>query len=86
MDVINSLPDPEPRNTDFLECVRTRQKFALAEDNGHHSCTIVNMGACALRLGRTLNFDPDKQLFIDDDAANQLINQPMRAPWGSMIL
>ena len=44
------------------------------------------MGACALRLGRTLNFDPDKQLFIDDDAANQLINQPMRAPWGSMIL
>ena len=86
MDVINSLPDPEPRNTDFLDCVKTRQKFALAEDNGHHSCTIVNMGACALRLGRTLNFDPDKQLFIDDDAANQLINQPMRAPWGSMIL
>ena len=86
MDVINSLPDPEPRHTDFLECVKTRQKFALAEDNGHHSCTIVNIGACALRLGRTLNFDPDKQLFIGDDAANQLINQPMRAPWGSMIL
>ena len=43
--------------------------------------TIVNMGSCALRLGRTLHFDPDKQLFINDDAANLLINQPMRAPW-----
>ncbi len=30
---------------DFLDCVKTRQKFALAEDNGHHSCTIVNIGS-----------------------------------------
>ena len=86
MDIINAQPDPEPRNTDFLECVRTRQKFALAEENGHHSCTIVNLGSCALRLGRTLHFDPERQVFIGDDAANELINQPMRAPWGSMIL
>ena len=81
MDVINELPDPEPRQVDFLDCVKNRQKFALNEENGHHSCTIVNMGSCALRLGRTLNFDPDKQMFINDDAANLLINQPMRAPW-----
>ena len=81
MDVINELPDPEPRQVDFLDCVKNRQKFALNEENGHHSCTIVNMGSCALRLGRTLNFDPDKQMFINDDAANLLINQPMRGPW-----
>ena len=37
--------------------------------------------ACALRLNRTLHFDPDKQLFIGDDAANRLIDQPMRGPW-----
>ena len=81
MDVINELPDPEPRQVDFLDCVKNRQKFALNEENGHHSCTIVNMGSCALRLGRTLHFDPDKQLFINDDAANLLVHQPMRAPW-----
>ena len=52
----------------------------------HDSCTIVNLGSCALRLGRTLHFDPERQVFIGDDAANELINQPMRAPWGSMIL
>ena len=80
-DIINELPDPEPRQVDFLDCVQNRQKFALNEENGHHSCTIVNMGSCALRLGRTLHFDPDKQLFIGDDAANLLVNQPMRAPW-----
>ena len=81
-ELINSLPDPEPQRTDFLECVRTRQKFALNEQNGHHSCTLVNMGAVGLRLGRkVLNFDPQTQRFIGDDAANALINQPMRGEW-----
>lgn len=81
MEKISMMPDPEPMNTDFIDCVRTRRKFALNEQNGHHSSTIVNMGVCALRLGRTLHFDPASQLFIGDDAANKLIDQPMRAPW-----
>ena len=81
-ELINELPDPEPQRTDFLECVRTRQKFALNEQNGHHSCTLVNMGAVGLRLGRkVLNFDPTTQRFIGDDAANALIDQPMRGEW-----
>ena len=85
MDIINELPDPEPTNTDFLECVRTRRPFSLNEDNGYHSATIVNMGVCALRLGRNLMFDPEKQLFINDDAANLLIDQPMRGDWGQLL-
>ena len=75
------FPDPQPQVTDFLESVRTREKFALNEENGHRSCNIVNMGLIALRLNRSLKFDPVKQLFIDDDGANRLIDQPMRAPY-----
>jgi len=74
-------PEPAVQNTDFIECVHTRQKFALNEVNGYHSATIVNMGAVALRLNRTLNYDPIKQEFINDAEANRLLNQPMRAPW-----
>ncbi|AYQ34404.1 Gfo/Idh/MocA family oxidoreductase [Runella sp. SP2] len=76
-----AFPDPEPQVTDFAEAVRKRQKFALNEENGHRSCTIVNMGLTALRLGRSLKFDPIKQLFVDDEGANRLIDQPMRGPW-----
>jgi myo-inositol 2-dehydrogenase / D-chiro-inositol 1-dehydrogenase len=79
--LLDSLPDPEPQITTFTESVRTRKKFALNEMNGYHSSTIVNMGVIALQLGRTLHFDPVNQRFIDDDAANRLIHQPMRAPW-----
>ncbi len=74
-------PDPAPQVTDFVEACRTRQKFALNEQNGYYSATLVNLGLSALRLNRTLHFDSDKQEFVNDEGANRLINQPMRGPW-----
>lgn len=78
---LDSFPDPEPQLTDFAEAVKTRKKFALNEANGHRSCTLVNLGKAAVYLGRNLRFDPETQRFIDDEGANRLIDQPMRAPW-----
>ncbi|MBO9618256.1 MAG: Gfo/Idh/MocA family oxidoreductase [Niabella sp.] len=75
------LPDPEPQLGDFAQAVKTRQKFALNEDNGFRSATLVNLAITAVRLGRSLDFDPVKLEFKNDDAANALINQPMRGPW-----
>jgi predicted dehydrogenase len=75
------FPDPEPQQVDFVDSVRRRRTFALNEANGFRSCTLVNLGVIAVRLGRNLRFDPDKLQFIDDEAANRLIDQPMRAPW-----
>jgi myo-inositol 2-dehydrogenase/D-chiro-inositol 1-dehydrogenase len=79
--VIDTLPDSQPQLSTFSDSVKSRKKFALNELNGHRSCTIVNMGKIALQLGRSLDFDPVKQEFINDDAANRLIHQPMRGPW-----
>lgn len=76
-----AFPDPEPQITDFIESIKTRKKFALNEANGHRSCTLVNMALVALRLGRSLKFDPVHQVFIDDEGANRLIDQPMRGGW-----
>lgn len=80
-ELLGKLPDPEPQITVFSESVRTRKPFALNEENGHRSCTLVNMGVVALRLGRNLTFDPVKQVFKNDEAANSLIDQPMRGEW-----
>lgn len=76
-----AFPEPAPQMTDFITSVKTREKFALNEINGHRSCNIINMGLVALRLGRSLKFNPVKQEFIDDEAANRLINPVMRAPY-----
>lgn len=78
---LEAIPDPAPQITDFIESVKTRKKFALNEINGHRSCTLVNLGLIALRLGRTVNYDPLSETFPNDSAANALINQPMRGSW-----
>jgi predicted dehydrogenase len=76
-----AFPDPLPQLTSFPEAVKTRQKFALNEQNGFRSCTLVNLSIIAVRLGRSLKFDPDTLSFIGDEGANRLIHQPMRAPF-----
>ncbi|MDP6355430.1 MAG: Gfo/Idh/MocA family oxidoreductase [Planctomycetota bacterium] len=79
---LEAYPEPEPQVTDFVHAVKTRQKFALNEANGHRSCTIINLGKIAVRLsGRKLRYDPVKQEFIDDPVANAMVEEPMRAPW-----
>ncbi|HUR09769.1 MAG TPA: Gfo/Idh/MocA family oxidoreductase [Flavitalea sp.] len=78
---LSSFPEPKSQVTNFVEAVTNRTKFALNESNGHRSCTIINMGKIALQLGRSLQFDPVKQVFVNDEAANRLLDQPMRAPW-----
>ena len=79
---LKGFPNPEPQVTDFVKAVQTRTKFALNEENAHRSCTIVNLAKIAVRLsGRKLRFDPVKQRFVDDPIANDLVEEPMRAPW-----
>jgi predicted dehydrogenase len=77
---VASLPDPHPMATDFHDCVRTRKKFAINEQNAFWSCTMVNMGITAHRLNRNLKFD-SKTLQFDDPEANALAHPKMRDPW-----
>lgn len=76
-----AYPDPPPQVTDFLISVKERRQFALNEENGHRSCTLVNMAKIALQVGRSLEFDPERQVFLYDDAANSLIDPPARTGW-----
>lgn len=78
---VDALPNPPALMDDFYQAIATRRKFGLNEGNGHRSCTLCNLASIAVRLGRTLRFDPDKQVFPGDDEANRLARPPMRSPW-----
>ena len=75
------FPEPPMQQTDFVEAVKNRKTFALNEQNGHRSCTLVNLGLIAMRVNRNLKFDSIKQEFVGDEEANRYIHQPMRAPY-----
>ncbi len=73
-------PDPPPL-IDFETAVRTRERPGGNENPAHRSCSLVNLANIAIRLGRTVKFDPLREIFPGDDEANRIVDQPGRAPW-----
>ena len=65
----------------FLDCVRERRQCICNPVIGHRSSTVCHLGIICYRLNRTLDWDPEKERFISDIAANRLIYKPARAPW-----
>lgn len=79
--ILAELPEPAPQRTDFIQCVRERQPFALNERNGFRSSSMFNLGIVAWRLGRGFDFDPETLHAVNDPAAERLLYQNLREPW-----
>ena len=67
---------------DFLNAVRTREPTRAAADIAHSSCALVHLGEIAYRTGGRLDFDPDGETFIENDAANEMLSKSYREPYG----
>ena len=65
----------------FLECVKTREKPNCVIEIGAHIARISHLGNISYRLGRKVFWDPEKQEFINDSEANQMVYANYRAPW-----
>ena len=66
---------------DFLDCVKTRSQPRANADVAcfsHIACHAANI---ALFLDRTVKYDVTKHEFIDDEPANRLRSEALRAPW-----
>jgi predicted dehydrogenase len=72
-------PGGEQRN--FLDCVKSRKPCYAPAETGHRTISIAHIGHIAIRLGRPLKWDPEKERFAGDDEANKMLSRPMRAPW-----
>lgn len=67
----------------FFECMRTRKDPICAVEIGHRSASICHLGAIALRTGKALQWDPEKELFTGEHAAeaNTYVAREMRKPY-----
>ncbi len=66
----------------FFECVQNRKPPICEPEIGHRSVSVCHLGAIALRTGRKLSWDPVKEEFVNDAAANGFVAREMRKPWG----
>ncbi len=66
---------------DFLDCVKSRaltRANAKAACQAHIACHAANI---ALFLDHKVKYDPKKNEFIGDEAANRLRSEALREPW-----
>jgi myo-inositol 2-dehydrogenase / D-chiro-inositol 1-dehydrogenase len=77
---LRALPDPEPL-VSFADAIRTRQRAGGHAESSHRGATLLHLANLAIRTGRKIRYDPDKEEILGDEEANRLAHQPMRAPW-----
>lgn len=49
----------------------------------HRSCSACLLGHIAMKLPGKLQWDPMKERFLNNDAANAMLRRPQRWPWGT---
>jgi predicted dehydrogenase len=66
----------------FFDCMRSRKDPICAVEIGHRSASVCHLGVIALRLGRKLRWNPEKEHFVGDDDANLWVKRNMRKGYG----
>jgi predicted dehydrogenase len=67
----------------FFECMRSRKDPICTAEVGHRSASVCHLGAISLRTGKALEWDPEKELFTGEHAAeaNTYVAREMRKPY-----
>jgi predicted dehydrogenase len=66
----------------WLDAVRTRKPPITPVEVAHRSCSACLLHHIAMKVDRTLHWDPTRERFRNDDDANAMLSRPQRAPWG----
>ncbi|MEO1970246.1 MAG: Gfo/Idh/MocA family oxidoreductase [Pirellulaceae bacterium] len=70
--------DAESHVANFIDAIRNGTSPNAEIEIGHLTASLCHLGNIATRLGRSLEFDPQIEQFIDDDEANRLVGRSYR--------
>ena len=73
--------DPAQHTREFLDCVKSRALPAANFNVMRHSHIACHAAAIAWQLGRKVTFDPRREEFVGDEAANRMRSRALREPW-----
>jgi hypothetical protein len=80
-DEIHLYESPE-QHRNWLESIISRRQTVAPAEVGHRSCSTCLVSHIAMKLDGTLYWDPLRERFKNNDAANAMLSRPQRYPWG----
>ena len=79
---IHLYESPE-QHRNWLECIQNGKQTISHVEIAHRSCSACLLAHTAMKLGRKLQWDPEKEQFLNDAEANSMLSRPQRAPYGT---
>ena len=73
----------DEQHGNWLDCIKSRKEPISPVETGHRACTVCLITHIAMKLGRKLNWDPDKEVFVNDNEANKMLSRTQRYPYGT---
>jgi predicted dehydrogenase len=65
----------------WIDCIHSRKLPICDVAIGHRSATVCHLGNIAIRSGKKVNWDPEKEIITGDDELAKMASRPYRAPW-----
>jgi predicted dehydrogenase len=75
------LYQSDDQHGNWLDCIKSRKAPTAPAEIGHRACSTCLLHHIAMKTKRHLHWDPAKERFINDDAANAMLSRPQRAPY-----
>lgn len=67
-----------PHLQNWLDCIESRQSPNAPVEVGHRTITVCHLVNIARELQRPLQWNPDRERFVDDAEADNLLDRPRR--------
>jgi len=77
------LYESADQHGNWLECIKSGKEPISPVEIGHRACSVCLIIHIAMKLGRKLEWDPEKEMFVNDPEANSMLSRPQRAPYGT---
>src|SRR4051812_26246001 len=80
------LQEPDGHNlrllwADFLEAIEKKHLAVARIDLAHRASILPLLGMVSWRLGRSIDWDADKETIVSDEKATALLSRKYRSPW-----
>ena len=85
VDIKTEAQNAEKHVANFLHCARTGEQPNGEIELGHLTTSLCHLGNMAIRIGRTLHFDPKTERIVGDDEADALVSRKYRDHWGTPV-
>jgi len=72
----------DDQHGNWLDCIQSRKEPISPVEPGHRACSTCLVSHIAMKLPDKLKYDPEREVFLNNEEANRMLDRPDRAPYG----